>query len=178
MMLPASKADASDPMTGEIGDDPEKVLWSGACSHWHYLGDWIFGLVLVATSGAAIYLYKVDLTPWMPWVWLAPFLLLLAVISMVAWKRASRRYEITPGRVVVQTGRFVRDSNEIRVQDIRSINVTKHGIGGLIGIGTIEFSSAATDDAEVTFVGIAGADGVRDMVRKLQNTEALPKDLS
>ena len=114
----------------------------------------------------------------MPWVWLAPFLLLLAVLSMVAWKRASRRYEITPGRVVVQTGRFVRDSNEIRVQDIRSINVTKHGIGGLIGIGTIEFSSAATDDAEVTFVGIAGADGVRDMVRKLQNTEALPKDLS
>ena len=73
--------------------------------------------------------------------------------------------------------RFVKDSNEIRVQDIRSINVTKHGIGGLIGIGTIEFSSAATDDAEVTFVGIAGADGVRDMVRKLQNTEALPKDL-
>ena len=82
--------------------------------------------------------------------------------------------EITPSRVVVRTGRFVKDSNQIRVQDIRSINVTKHGIGGVIGIGTIEISSAATDDAEVTFIGIAGADGVRDMVRKLQSAGAAP----
>lgn len=158
-------------MTNEAADDPEKVLWSGACSHWHYFGHWLFGLLLVAAAGAGIYFYRAELTPWRPWVYLAPLALLLMVISIIAWKRASRRYEITPRRVVVQTGRFVKDSNEIRTQDIRSINVTKHGIGGLIGIGTIEFSSAATDDAEVTFIGISGADGVRDMVRKLQSAD-------
>jgi membrane protein YdbS with pleckstrin-like domain len=165
-------------MSSETEDDPEKVLWSGACSHWHYFGHWIFGLLLVAASGAGLYFYKEELTPWMPWAYLAPVALLLLVISIVAWKRALHRYQITPGRVVVQTGRFVRDSNEIRTQDIRSINVTKNGMGGLIGIGTVEFSSAATDDAEVTFVGIAGADAVRDMVRKLQSTEAPVKTAS
>ena len=161
-------------MTGEAEDDAEKVLWSGGCSHWHYLGYWVFGLLLVAASGAGIYYYQEALRQWMPWLWLAPLALFITVVSVIAWKRASRWYEITPRRVVVQTGRFVRDSNEIRVQDIRSINVTKKGIGGLIGIGTIEFSSAAAEDAEVTFVGIAGADGVRDMVRKLQSTDPTP----
>jgi hypothetical protein len=33
----------------------------------------------------------------------------------------------------------------------------------------VEFSSAAEDDAEVTFVRIANADSVRDLVRKLQS---------
>ena len=159
-------------MTGEAADDPEKTLWSGACSHWHYLGHWLFGLLLVAAAAAGVYFYQLELTPWLPWGDLTPVALLIVVIAMIAWKRALRRYQITQNRVVVQTGRFVRDSNEIRVQDIRSINVTKSGISGLIGIGTVEFSSAATDDAEVTFVGIAGADGVRDMVRKLQGNNA------
>ena len=159
-------------MNGETGDQPERPLWSGACSHWHYLGHWIFGLLLTAAAAAGVYYYQEDLRPWLPWAYLAPVAIFLLVISVIAWKRALRRYQITPSRVVVQTGRFVRDSNEIRVQDIRSINVTKNGLAGLIGIGTVEFSSAATDDAEVTFVGIAGADSVRDMVRKLQTPEA------
>ena len=47
----------------------------------------------------------------------------------------------------------------------------------VIGIGTIEFSSAAADDAEVTFIGIAGADGVRDIVRKLQSADPAPASL-
>ena len=160
-------------MTHEAVASPEKVLWSGACSHWHYFGHWIFGWLLVAAAAAGVYFYRENLRPWMPWADLAPVALLTVVIAMIAWKRAFRRYEITQSRVVVQTGRLVRDSNEIRVQDIRSINVTKHGVGGLIGIGTVEFSSAATDDAEVTFTGIAGADGVRDMVRQLQSTDSV-----
>ena len=159
-------------MTNERQDSPENVLWAGACSRWHYFGHWLFGLLLVGASAAGIYFYRGDLTPWMPWCYLAPVAVLIVVMAIIAWKRASRRYQITQSRVVVQTGRFVKDSNEIRVQDIRSINVTKNGIGGLIGIGTVEFSSAATDDAEVIFVGIAGADGGRDMVRKLQSPEA------
>jgi membrane protein YdbS with pleckstrin-like domain len=155
-------------MTDEKVEAPETTLWSGACSHWYYFGHWFVGLLLVAASGVGVYYNREALAPSLPWAYLAPVALLLIVIAMIAWKRAERRYQITPTRVIVQTGQVVRDSNEIRVQDIRSINVTKRGISGFIGIGSVEFSSAATDDAEVTFAGIANADGVRDMVRKLQ----------
>lgn len=159
-------------MPDETATSPETILWSGACSHWHYFGHWFFGLLLAAASGAGVYYNQESLAPWMPWAYFAPVVVLLIFISVIAWKRAERRYQITPTRVIMQTGRIVRDSNEIRIQDIRSINVTKSGISGFIGIGSVEFSSAATDDAEVTFIGIANADGVRDMVRKLQTPEA------
>jgi membrane protein YdbS with pleckstrin-like domain len=157
----------------EIAHAPEATLWSGACSHWHYFGHWFFGLLLVAGTGAGVYFNRDALAPQMPWVWLAPVAVLLVVISVIAWKRAFERYQVTPSRVIIQTGRVVRDSNEIRIQDIRSINVTKRGLSGFFGIGSIEFSSAATDDAEVTFTGIANADGVRDMVRNLQTPEVV-----
>ena len=62
---------------------------------------------------------------------------------------------------------IVKNSNEIRVKDNRSINVTKHGLAGFIGIGSVEFSSAATDRAEVIFLNIAGANRVRDLVTNL-----------
>jgi hypothetical protein len=51
--------------------------------------------------------------------------------------------------------------------------VTKHGLAGFIGIGSVEFSSAATDRAEVIFLNIAGANRVRDLVTNLQ--EALSR---
>jgi membrane protein YdbS with pleckstrin-like domain len=157
-------------MSSEDPVGTEEVLWKGRVSHWFYLGYWLAGLLLAAGAGVAVYLNQESLAPWLPWVDLTPVVVLIVLLSVIAWKRALRRYQITSSRVVVQTGRFVTDSNEIRTQDIRSINVMKNGLSGLLGIGTVEFSSAATDDADVTFVGIAGADGVRDLVRKLQST--------
>ena len=157
-MLPGEKTE----------NNVDTVLWSGACSHWFYLGHWIVGLLLAAGAGAAVYFNRESLPQW---AYLAPLAVLLVAISIVAWKRAFHRYRVTRDRVVMQTGRFVKDSKEIRIQDIRSVNVTKHGLGGLLGVGTVEFSSAATDDAEVTFFGIGNADGVRDTVRQLQSAE-------
>src|SRR3954468_9072225 len=105
-------------VTDETAAAPETILWSGACSHWHYFGHWFFGLLLAAAAGAAVYFNREALAPWMPWAWFAPVAVLLLVAAVIAWKRAFYRYQITPNRVIMQTGRFVRDSNEIRIQDI------------------------------------------------------------
>ena len=94
----------------------------------------------------------------------------ILILIYIGFKRARQLYIVANRKVEVQTGLVVKDSNEIRVKDIRSINVTKHGLAGFIGIGTVEFSSAATDQAEVMFLNIAGANGVRDLVTNLQET--------
>jgi hypothetical protein len=52
-----------------------------------------------------------------------------------------------------------------------SITLTKTGLKGIFGIGRVEFSSAAGDDAEVVFWDVGGAEGVRDRVRSLQTRE-------
>ena len=105
----------------------------------------------------------------MPWAYGLGIVPLVAVFGFVAFVRFKRFYRITNRRISMEVGLIVKDSNEIRIQDIRSINVSKSGIGGWLGIGTVEFSSAASDDAEVVFFKIAGADQVRDIVRKLQS---------
>jgi hypothetical protein len=48
------------------------------------------------------------------------------------------------------------------------INLQKRGLSGLLGIGRVEFSSAATDDADVIFWNTPEAEKVRDLVRSLQ----------
>jgi uncharacterized membrane protein YdbT with pleckstrin-like domain len=156
-------------MTIDETPHSEEVLWSGTTSHWYYLARWFFGLLVVGGIGAAVYFNQEHLQEWMPWVWAVPAVFLLILIAWIEWQRGTRKYRVTNTRLIVELGRFAKNSAEVRVKDIRSINVTKGGLSGLLGIGNIEFSSAAEDEAEVTFYRISDVDGVRDLVRKLQS---------
>ena len=146
----------------------ERILWSGHQSHWYYLGHWIVGLLVVAALAAGVYFYRFNLTHWMPWVYGVPIVALLIVMAIVAFKRRERTYRVTNHRVISILGMVTTDTRELRIQDIRSMNVSKGGITGLLGVGKVEFSSAATDDADIIFYQIGGADKVRDLVRSLQ----------
>ena len=155
-------------MNTESEKQPERILWSGHQSQWYFLGYWIVGLLIVVALAAGIYFYRYNLTQWMPWVYGVPILALLIVMAVVAFARRQRTYRVTNHRVISLQGRVVTDTRELRIQDIRSINVSKGGITGLLGVGKVEFSSAATDDADIIFYQIGGVDGVRDLVRSLQ----------
>ena len=156
-------------MNTENSNEPERVLWSGHQSQWYFLGHWLIGLLIVAALATGVYLYRYSLTGWMPWVDGVPILALLIVIIEVAFARRLRSYRVTNRRVISVFGRVVKDTNELRIQDIRSMNVSKSGITGLFGVGKVEFSSAATDDADVIFYQIGGVDAVRNLVRTLQD---------
>ena len=160
-------------MSTEAPSPAEQILWSGKASQWHFFGQWVLGLAAVAVLTLAIFLGRdtlsASLPGSMPWAYGLPALALVYFVGSITLRRAGLRYCITAKRVIIETGLFARSSNEIRVQDIRSINVKKSGISGILGIGSVEFASAATDDADVIFSSVAGADAVRDLVRKLQN---------
>lgn len=147
---------------------PENILWSGHQSQWYFLGHRIVGLLIVAALAAGTYFYRLQLNQWMPWMYGVPILVLLIVMAVVAFARRQRTYRVTNHRVISIQGRVVTDTRELRIQDIRSMNVSKGGITGLLGVGKLEFSSAATDDADIIFYQIGGVDRVRDLVRSLQ----------
>jgi len=98
--------------------------------------------------------------------------LLALAIVLVLWiqlDRSRRKYAVTNKRVSAEYGIVNKSSNEVRIQDVRSINLRKSSLSGLLGIGTVEFSSAATDDADVIFWNTSDAEKVRDLVRSLQS---------
>jgi len=82
--------------------------------------------------------------------------------------RFSRDYIVTRERVELIWGIIGRSSKEARICDIRSIDVYESGLKGLLGLGTIDFSTAANAGIEVQFKDMRQAHEVKDLVRKLQ----------
>ncbi len=146
----------------------EEVLWSGTVSQWHYAGRWLLILLLLGAVVATFFLPPLEN---MNYEWILRGVLAglaLLIYLIIVLDRSRRKYTVTNKRVSVEFGFIDRRSNEIRVQDVRSINLVQSGIAGLIGIGRVEFSSAATDDADVIFWNTPDAQKVRDLVRSLQ----------
>ena len=151
----------------ESASTAEQQVWSGRPSHWNFFFSWLLAFVFVGVGAFCLWIYfNGGTNPLL----LIPDGIAVLILLYIYISRARQRYLITNRKVEVQTGLVIKSTNEIRVKDIRSINVTKHGLAGFIGIGSVEFSSAATDRAEVIFVNIAHADRVRDLVTNLQET--------
>jgi membrane protein YdbS with pleckstrin-like domain len=120
----------------------EEVLFDEHPTLWNWTGELALGVLLTVV------------------------LIGIVMLIHVFWSRNTTRYRVTNKRVAIETGIFTRHSRELRIEDIRSIAARSN----LFGIGDVEFSSAARDDAEVTFAGISRVERVRDLVKQLQNT--------
>lgn len=96
--------------------------------------------------------------------------LLCATSTLIAIgiARYSRDYIVTRERVELIWGIISRSSKEARICDIRSLDVYESGLKGLLGLGTIDFSTAANAGIEVSFKNLRRAHEVKDLVRKLQ----------
>lgn len=141
--------------------DGERLLYAGHPS----IASSPLGLFFVVggiTGG--VWLYVID-----PVFTLAGVGLSLLGMAYLSFMRFTQDYRITPRRIEVTTGFLARSSNEVRIEDIRAINVTCRGFTGIIGIGTVDFFTAG-DAAEVSFRKIWAAQKVKTLVRRLQDT--------
>lgn len=108
-----------------------------------------------------------------------------AIISLVASfivffgvfvARITHDYIVTPQRVELLWGIIGRSSKEARICDIRSIDVYESGFKGMLGLGTIDFSTAANAGIEVQFRDLRRAHEVKELVRRLQSGEDPAED--
>jgi hypothetical protein len=121
----------------------------------------LFALVGGLTGG--VWLYPVD-----PNYTLVGLGLALAGLVRLSLIRFAHDFQIRPRRIEVITGLVARSSREVRIEDIRSINVTCRGLGGIIGIGTVDFLTSG-DTPEVSFDRVWAAKKIKDLVRRLQD---------
>jgi membrane protein YdbS with pleckstrin-like domain len=155
-------------MNDPVPATPEHTLWTGTVSNLHYAGKWFLALLLLGAACGSLWLVLPEYATLFRAARAALLLIAVLIIVWIQIDRRRRRYAVTSKRVSVEYGIISRISNEVRIQDIRSINLTKKGLSGLLGIGRVEFSSAATDDADVIFWNTPEAEKVRDLVRSLQ----------
>ena len=93
-------------------------------------------------------------------------------LALALLRRSAVEYRISTRRVEVQRGLISKSSQEIRIPDIRAINVRKSGFPGLLGVGDLIFSSASGGQEDVIFHQVAGAHRLKNQVRRLQDREA------
>lgn len=89
-----------------------------------------------------------------------PTLLLLTLpvgvlFLIIAYRHYSSRFTIEDGNIESRNGIIAREVNSIRIADVRNINVKQSLSDRILFVGDIEFSSAASDNAEVMFKGIS-----------------------
>lgn len=105
------------------------------------------------------------------------FALGLGVTSLtfccVLFHRQNRDYFISGERVEIEWGIVARNSREVRIVDIRSVDIRQNGLLGMLGVGTIDFSSDGNNEGEVRFVNIYRPHRIKELVRQLQRRAGL-----
>jgi len=145
---PPSRADSTRAET-------EQVLWQGHANLWRYAGQFFWSSVIGLAIAIPTFGIGLLLIPF--WWWL------------IFLERKKGRYFVSNKRVKVEYGLFVKSSREVRISDIRSVNVVKKGVAGLFGIGTLEFSSSGGAGVEISFDAIENAERVKRLVSDLQD---------
>lgn len=141
--------------------NPNLILYAGHPSVLSFPKT--LAVILFAIGGA---IYGRQFSSW----WL--FGGLLAALFGVSWillQRSMQLYLVTPRRVELIKGLIAKNSNEVRIEDIRTINVRTPGVRGLLGVGTVEFASAGGGAVEVTFADVQSAHRIKGLVRRIQD---------
>ncbi|MFZ4764262.1 MAG: PH domain-containing protein [Roseimicrobium sp.] len=90
------------------------------------------------------------------------------VLLFVSLERATTSYFITTRRVEIEFGVVGRNTKEVRICDIRAIDVEQKGYAAVVGIGTVKFDSSATSGPEVCFMNVRKPHAIKQLVRELQ----------
>ena len=120
-------------------------------------------LALVGGVTGGVWLYRFD-----PNLTLAGLGLAVAGLVRLSLIRYTHDYLIRARRIETITGFVARSSREVRIEDIRSINVNCRGLSGIFGIGTVDFLTSG-DTPEVSFQRVWAARKIKALVRRLQD---------
>src|SRR5438093_5166579 len=122
----------------EAASTAEQHVWSGRPSHWNFFFSWLLAFVFVGAGAFCLWIYfNGGSNPLL----LIPGAMGILILLYIYISRARQLYLVTSRKVEIQTGLVVKSSNEIRVKDIRSINVTKLGLAGVIVIVSCDITS-------------------------------------
>ncbi len=84
-------------------------------------------------------------------------------------------YYITRTRAEVVRGIIARSSNEVRIADVRRIDVDKKGLLGLLNVGDVKLSSAGTGGFDIIFANVRGGHRVKKILRRIQKNPQSPR---
>ncbi len=94
---------------------------------------------------------------WVIAVVLAMFVVLIAAGQI---RRIQTTYSITNQRLTIETGLFSRDLHETRLARVQNVNSRQSLFERVLGIGTVDFDTAAEAEFDFSFRGVGDPRGI------------------
>jgi membrane protein YdbS with pleckstrin-like domain len=140
----------------------EQVIFEGHPSWRAILGFYLKGIVIAAVIGVIAKLVGAGNG--------TVFLIVLVIIALTVLigfvKRVATTYTITNRRLNIKRGIVSREIQETRLERVRNVNYRQSVYQRLMQIGDVDFDTAATDDYNFVFTGVANpGDVVHDVDR-------------
>lgn len=134
----------------------EQVIFRGHPSWRSILGFYLKGVLVGAVAGAIAKLVGEGGD--------TVFLVVLAVLALTVLagfvKRVATTYTITSRRLNIKRGIVSREIQETRLERVQNVNYRQSVFQRVTQIGDVDFDTAATDDYNFVFAGVANPDEV------------------
>jgi uncharacterized membrane protein YdbT with pleckstrin-like domain len=128
----------------------EQVIFEGHPSWRAILGFYLKGIVVAIVLGIIAKLALGDGEA---------FLVILSVLALTVLigfvKRVATTYTITNRRLNIKRGIISREIQETRLERVQNVNYRQSVYQRLMQIGDVDFDTAATDDYNFVFAGVA-----------------------
>jgi uncharacterized membrane protein YdbT with pleckstrin-like domain len=130
---------------------PEATIYSGHPS-WRSMLDFHLAGMFGALAGGAI--ARLVSSNW--GIAVAAFAAILAISLLIGLiRRVSTTYTVTDRRLHIRRGILSRTEQQTTIDRIQNVETHQTLFERFLRIGTINFDTAATDDSDFAFVGIA-----------------------
>jgi uncharacterized membrane protein YdbT with pleckstrin-like domain len=128
----------------------ERILFEGHPSWRAILGFYLKGLLVAVILGVIAKLI---------WGGGTAFLVILVVLALTVLigfvKRVATTYTITDRRLNIKRGIISKEVQETRLERVQNVNYRQSVYQRLMQIGDVDFDTAASDDYNFIFAGVA-----------------------
>jgi uncharacterized membrane protein YdbT with pleckstrin-like domain len=128
----------------------EQVIFEGHPSWRALLGFYLKGLLIAIVLGVIAKLVGSDATAFLV------ILIVFALTVLVGFvRRMATTYTITNRRLNIKRGIISREIQETRLERVQNVNYRQSVYQRVMQIGDVDFDTAATDDYNFVFAGVA-----------------------
>jgi uncharacterized membrane protein YdbT with pleckstrin-like domain len=145
----------------------EQVIFEGHPSWRAILGFYLKGLVVAVILGVIAKLADSNGT-----AFLVIFVVFAVTVLIGFVKRVATTYTITNRRLNIKRGIVSREIQETRLERVQNVNYRQSVYQRVMQIGDVDFDTAATDDYNFVFVGVANPADVVHRVDQATGTGA------
>ncbi len=146
----------------------EQVIFQGHPSWRALLGFYLKGILVAAIVGVLVKLFGAGRAD----VFLVVLVLIAATVAIGFVRLISTTYTITSRRLNIRRGVFSREIQETRLERVQNVNYSQTVFQRVMQIGDVDFDTAASDDYDFVFVGVADPDLVVHRVDQATGAQA------